>query len=87
MSKYPRTKKSLGQHFLTDGNIIRKIVDVIPANENDLVIEIGPGSGAVTEVLLEKFKHVKAIELDQRMVEFLSDKYPCLLYTSPSPRD
>lgn len=78
MSKYPRTKKSLGQHFLTDGNIIRKIVDAIPAKEDDLVIEIGPGLGAVTEVLLERFKHVKAIELDQRMVEFLSDKYPGL---------
>jgi 16S rRNA (adenine1518-N6/adenine1519-N6)-dimethyltransferase len=78
MSKYPRTKKSLGQHFLTDGNIIRKIVDAIPAKEDDLVIEIGPGSGAVTEVLLEKFKHVKAIELDQRMVEVLSEEYPDL---------
>lgn len=76
MSKYPRTKKSLGQHFLKDGNIIRKIVDAIPAKNSDLVVEIGPGSGAVTEVLLQKFKQVIAIELDQRMVEFLSEKYP-----------
>lgn len=78
MSKYPRAKKSLGQHFLTDGNIIRKIVDAIPAKKDDLVIEIGPGSGAVTELLLEKFNHVKAVELDQRMVEFLSEQYPGL---------
>lgn len=76
MSNYPHTKKSLGQHFLTDGNIIRKIVDAIPADENDHVIEIGPGSGAVTEFLLKKFKNITAIELDQRMVEFLSEKYP-----------
>lgn len=78
MSKYPRTKKSLGQHFLKDGNIIRKIVDAIPADENDRVVEIGPGSGAVTEFLLKKFQNVTAIELDQRMVEFLSEKYPDL---------
>lgn len=78
MSKYPRTKKSLGQHFLTDGNIIRKIVDAIPADPDDLVVEIGPGSGTVTEVLIQRFKNVKAIELDQRMVEYLSDKYPNL---------
>lgn len=78
MSKYPRTKKSLGQHFLTDGNIIRKIVDAIPAKPDDLVVEIGPGSGAVTEILLKRFKNVTAIELDQRMVEHLSEKYPDL---------
>jgi len=78
MSRYPRTKKSLGQHFLTDGNIIRKIVDAIPSAIDDLVIEIGPGSGAVTELLLERFNNVKAIELDQRMVEYLSEEYPGL---------
>lgn len=76
MAKYPQSKKSLGQHFLKDGNIIRKIVEAIPAKPNDYVVEIGPGSGAVTEVLLKKFKNVTAIELDQRMVEFLSEKFP-----------
>ncbi|WP_234570370.1 16S rRNA (adenine(1518)-N(6)/adenine(1519)-N(6))-dimethyltransferase RsmA [Rhodohalobacter sp. 614A] len=78
MSKYPRTKKSLGQHFLTDGNIIRKIVDAIPAKPDDCIVEIGPGSGAVTEILLQRFKNVTAIELDQRMVEYLTEEYPDL---------
>ena len=78
MSTYPRTKKSLGQHLLTDGNIIRKIVDAIPATADDIVVEIGPGTGAVTEELRKHFKNLTAIELDQRMVEYLKDKFPDL---------
>lgn len=66
-----RTKKSLGQHFLTDKNIIFKIVNAIVADKTDRIIEIGPGTGALTKWLAEKFMDVHAIEVDQRAVEVL----------------
>lgn len=73
-----RPKKSLGQHFLTDGNIIGKIVASIDAGRGDRVVEIGPGTGALTEALLEQFDNVHAVELDQRAIEVLEQKFPDL---------
>lgn len=73
-----RPKKSLGQHFLTDNNIIEKIADSIPAGEGHRVIEIGPGTGALTEVLLDRFEDVHAVELDQRAIKILKEKFPNL---------
>lgn len=78
MGEHLRTKKSLGQHFLKDGNMIRKIVDSIDAQPYDKVIEIGPGAGALTDYLVKRFENVTVIEIDQRMVELLSTKYPGL---------
>lgn len=57
-------KKGLSQNFLIDGNIIQKIVDAASVSQGDLVIEIGPGPGALTEALLEKGTIVTAIEKD-----------------------
>lgn len=73
-----RPKKSLGQHFLHDPGVIRKIVDSIPAAAGEAVIEIGPGTGALTGELLSRFTSVRAIELDRRAVELLAEKYPGL---------
>lgn len=70
-----RPKKSLGQHFLTDENIIEKIADAVAAQNGERVIEIGAGTGALTEVLLEKYDDVVAVELDQRAVEVLQNKF------------
>ncbi|HMB40822.1 MAG TPA: 16S rRNA (adenine(1518)-N(6)/adenine(1519)-N(6))-dimethyltransferase RsmA [Balneolaceae bacterium] len=78
MSLHPGTKKSLGQHFLRDGNMIRKIVDAIPAEPEDKVIEIGPGSGALTEELVDRFSDLSVIEIDRRMAEFLGERFPGL---------
>ncbi|TVR32527.1 MAG: ribosomal RNA small subunit methyltransferase A [Balneolaceae bacterium] len=78
MSYIPRTKKSLGQHFLKDGNMISKIVNAVSANPDDRVIEIGPGAGAITGPLFEKFSDLVVVEIDQRMVELLAEKYPGL---------
>ena len=78
MSRPPKTKKSLGQHFLKDGNMIRKIAESIPAKRSDKIIEIGPGDGALTGALIEKFEDVTAIEIDRRMVEVLKDNFPFL---------
>lgn len=69
-----RTKKSLGQHFLTDKNIIFKIIDAIVAEKEDRIIEIGSGTGALTKWLAEKFEDLHAIELDQRAVEVLKQE-------------
>jgi 16S rRNA (adenine1518-N6/adenine1519-N6)-dimethyltransferase len=75
-------KKSLGQNFLTDGNIIRRIVAAIHPEIGGNIIEIGPGQGALTEGLLEAGAHVTAIEKDDRMPEILetmSAKYDTTL--------
>jgi len=74
----PRKKKSLGQHFLRDKNMIRKIVQAIPAGGDDPVVEIGPGDGALTGSLLKKFENLTAIEIDPVMIDHLKEKYPDL---------
>lgn len=66
-----KTKKSLGQHFLTDKMVLLQIINAINAKEDDRVIEIGAGIGALTRWLAEKFTDVHAIELDQRAVQVL----------------
>ena len=76
MVKSFRTKKSLGQHILRDRNIIRKIADCLPAEYNDLIVEIGPGTGALTEELAENYKNLTVIEIDRRAVELLKEKFP-----------
>lgn len=73
-----KPKLSLGQHFLKDGNIIRKIANTIPAGQNDLVLEIGPGTGMLSRELLKRFKRVKAVEIDQRVVHYLESDLPDL---------
>jgi 16S rRNA (adenine1518-N6/adenine1519-N6)-dimethyltransferase len=70
-----RPKKSLGQHFLTDQNIIEKIAEAIPAQSGDRVIEIGPGTGALTEELLHRYDDLLAVELDERAIAFLERKF------------
>lgn len=67
--------KSLGQNFLIDDDVIESIVDAAKIEKNDLVIEIGPGLGTLTARLLEKAKKVIAIELDNRMVNILNDRF------------
>lgn len=70
-----RPKKSLGQHFLRDDNIIEKIADAVPARPGDRVIEIGPGTGALTEALVKRFDDIAVVELDQRAIEVLEEKF------------
>ena len=67
-------KKSLGQNFLTDNNIVRKIADAIDYKENNLVIEIGPGAGALTSELLKKVDFAILYEIDTRLKEILENK-------------
>jgi len=64
-------KKSLGQNFLTDDNIVKKIVDIAHLSKNDLVIEIGPGSGSLTKELANQAGFVLAYEIDERLKSIL----------------
>ena len=66
-------KKSFGQNFLTDTNILQKIVDTAEIDKKVNVIEIGPGIGALTEFLAESAAEVMAFEIDERLVPILTD--------------
>ena len=66
-------KKSLGQNFLTEPNILRRMVDVAEVDKETTVIEIGPGIGALTEFLARSAKEVFAFEIDNRFVSILKD--------------
>lgn len=64
-------KKSLGQNFLMDKNIIKKISESITPNKDDLIVEIGPGAGALTKELIKKDCDVICFEIDTRLKEIL----------------
>lgn len=69
-------KKSLGQNFLTSQSALKKIIDSAELTAKDIVLEIGPGKGALTEKILEKAGKVIAIEKDSRLISFLQEKFP-----------
>lgn len=72
-------KKSLGQHFLKDENICRKIVGVLEQHPFTQLLEVGPGGGALTKYLLQlQGINFKAVELDQEKVDYLLKTYPSL---------
>jgi len=72
-------KKSLGQHFLRDQNVCRKIVDALKERPFDKLLEVGPGAGALTQHLLDmEGVEFKAVELDDEKVEYLQRTYPAL---------
>ena len=72
-------KKSLGQHFLKDENICRKIIDTLKQKPLSRLLEVGPGGGALTKYLLElENVDFKAVELDDEKVEYLIKKYSAL---------
>lgn len=76
MKKYGITaNKKLGQNFLIDENVIDTIVNTSEISGDDLVIEIGPGLGTLTQKLLQKAGKVIAIELDERMISILKDRF------------
>ena len=71
-----KVKKSLGQNFLTDKNIIKSIVDIGFITDNDVILEVGPGTGNLTEFIFEKNpKQIYAIEKDYNLVNFLNKKF------------
>ncbi len=72
-------KKSLGQHFLKDENIIQKIIDALKQQQFTNLLEVGPGAGALTKHLIHLPDiNLKAVELDEEKVNYLHQKYPVL---------
>jgi 16S rRNA (adenine1518-N6/adenine1519-N6)-dimethyltransferase len=70
----PRRRPKLGQHFLVSAPIRERIARALPLRRDDLVVEIGPGRGAMTELLAERARRVLAIEVDGALAESLSQK-------------
>ena len=76
LEKYKiKANKDLGQNFLINDDVIEKIIEKSQIEKNDLIIEIGPGLGVLTNLLLERPDNVVAIELDKRMVEIISKRF------------
>src|SRR5208283_1020092 len=67
--------KSLGQNFLHDANQLRRIVKAAELSKADKVLEIGPGLGPLTELLLQNAGEILAIEKDAQLVEFLRERH------------
>jgi 16S rRNA (adenine1518-N6/adenine1519-N6)-dimethyltransferase len=72
---YPPARKSLGQHFLTDPRILARIADALVLRDDETVIEIGPGRGALTQELLARAGRVVAIEIDRALAAKLRERY------------
>ncbi len=70
-----QANKALGQNFLVDENVVNSIIESANISKDDLVIEIGPGLGVLTKLLLEKAYKVIAIELDNNMVNIIKDRF------------
>ena len=70
-----RPSKRFGQHFLHDRNIIRKIISAFDPRQGETVVEIGPGTGALTATLVERAARVVAIEFDRQLIEPLREQF------------
>ena len=76
--KQVRPKKNLGQHFLTDLSIARRIADTVDACPGLPVLEVGPGMGVMTQYLVEKPRPLKVVEIDRESVAYLNEHFPKL---------
>lgn len=76
--KQVRPKKNLGQHFLTDLNIAKRIADTVDACPEIPVLEVGPGMGVMTQYLVEKPRPFKVVEIDRESVAYLLENFPRL---------
>jgi len=68
-------KKSLGQNFLKNKNIAERIVEAADIKKSDVILEVGPGKGVLTNFLIQKSNHVIAVEKDKNLIDFLMDKF------------
>src|SRR2546428_13986881 len=74
-SALPPVRKSLGQHFLNDRRILTRIADALDPKHDETVVEIGPGRGALTEILRARAGRVIAIEYDHALAALLRERY------------
>ena len=75
MSIQHQARKRFGQNFLVDQQIIGQIISAIGPSANDNLIEIGPGTAAITEHLIQRCPSMKVVELDRDLVSFLTEKF------------
>ncbi|GHU64694.1 ribosomal RNA small subunit methyltransferase A [Bacteroidia bacterium] len=73
-----KPKKNLGQHFLKDLSIAQRIVDTLSIHPDLPVLEVGPGTGVLTQFLLAEKRNLKVVELDNESVTYLNEHYPAL---------
>lgn len=78
MIKQVKPKKNLGQHFLIDQSIARRIADTVDACPDIPVLEIGPGMGVLTQYIVQKQRPFKAVEIDRESVTYLNEAFPTL---------
>ena len=71
----PRPRRRFGQHFLKDQRVLSRIADALGETENSTVLEIGPGRGALTDLLIERAARVLAIEIDRDLAAHLRSRY------------
>jgi len=76
--KQVRPKKNLGQHFLTDLSIAKRIADTVDACPDLPVLEVGPGMGVMTQYLVEKPRPLRVVEIDRESVAYLNENFPRL---------
>ena len=87
-----RPVSKFGQNFLIDLNLVNMIADSASITEQDIVVEVGTGTGSLTGLIAQKARHVITVEIDQNLWQLAQEELSsfsniCLLYTSPSPRD
>lgn len=83
--KRVKPKKNLGQHFLTDLNIAKRIADTVDACPDIPVLEIGPGMGVLTQYLIPKPREVKVVEIDRESVAYLKERWSDGKVLPPNP--
>ncbi|MEX2080182.1 MAG: 16S rRNA (adenine(1518)-N(6)/adenine(1519)-N(6))-dimethyltransferase RsmA [Dehalococcoidia bacterium] len=74
-SPEPAARKALGQHFLRDSGVLSDIADAVRVPAGGLVLEVGPGTGQLTDVLLQRGHEVVAVEVEHRMIEYLERRF------------
>ena len=77
-------KKRFGQNFLTDQGVISSLIDAINPKENQVIVEIGPGLGALTKPLLAKIDHLHVVEIDRDIVAWMQTEYAKPAYAKNS---
>lgn len=68
-------RKRFGQHFLIDGNLMRRLVESAEVSPDDVILEVGPGTGGLTDLLVRRAGHVLAVELDRNLTALLADRF------------
>ncbi len=77
----PRAKKKFGQHFLTDHHYIDRIISAILPQRGDVMVEIGPGPGALTAPLIKQLNHLHAVEIDRDLAAALREQFDAASFT------